>query len=174
MTDGDIMDVICNPLEHGMEISEMDREYIQGMCFKCGLDLRWEFKTYLNIPWEYNNMDIAWVGKQSNQSNLLNPIDMFAVISQVDDDDANLSLYGAYILPYRSVRIIAKKVLKTKQDQSYSIDYTYDDLRYNKNNHYGDYTGNAFSNNSWEKVVRNDTELQQVLNVFNAINKRKI
>jgi hypothetical protein len=163
---------MCNPLEHGIEIDEMDSNYLEGGCYKCGCDLRWEFKTYFNTPRAYNNMDIAEVNYDLKDGNF-NPRNVFAVISQVNNNDADLSLYGAYILPYRSVRIIAKKD-KTKQDQSYSIDYTYDDLRYGKNNYYGQYTDEAFSNNSWEKVVKNDIELQQVLSFFNSINKRKI
>lgn len=166
------MSVMCNPLEHGIEIDEMDDNYLEGGCYKCGCDLRWEFKTYFNAPKAYNNMDIAEVNYDFENGNF-NPRNVFAVISQVDIDLADLSLYGAYILPYRSVRIIAKKD-KTKQDQSYSIDYTYDDLRYNKNNNYGLHTGSAFYNNSWEKVVKNDIELKQVLNYFESINKRKI
>ena len=149
----------------------MDRNYIEGYCHVCDESLRWEFKTYFNAPRAYNNMDIAEVNYDFE--NGFNPRNVFAVISQVDNDDADLSLYGAYILPYHSVRIIAKKD-KTKQDQSYSIDYTYDDLRYGKNNYYGINTYQAFSNNSWEKVVRNDTELRQVIGYHHAINKTKI
>jgi len=172
------MSSICKPLEHYMTISEMDRNYIEGRCHVCDEYLRWDYKPYpLNIPQDYNNMDLGWVVKShfDKPAGILHPTDCFGIISQVDFDDEGLTEHGAYILPYRWVTIVVGEG-KNQTKHSYSMNYDYNDLKYNVGE-YGEYTNYALRNRvgGWEKIVRNDTELRQFMAGYHdAINKRKI
>ena len=171
---------ICKPLEHDMTISEMDRNHIEGYCHICDEYLRWDYESYpLNIPQNYNNMDLGWVVNfhfQIPHHLTWHPTDCFGIISQVDRDDQGLTEHGAYILPYRSVTIVVGEG-KNQTKHTYPTNYDYNDLKYNVGEYGDSIVDYALRNRvgGWEKVVRNDTELRQfMLGFHDAINKTKI